>query len=1219
MFDIDKLFLSTLHYNKKDVRDSSGNLLSRTISKEFKEDSEQYYANRLILDYISLLKDSRSIDDTTTRSMQVGDASIDNDTKLLTDIVEDLEGSLEEDLDPYDTYSLWRNTSIRDQFITGKFGIGPFALNNNNHILTMLYGVRFANNPGSILGITGHESLHDAEDMYGESIMSWLSGLINAHVDVAKDPYISKLNVNKYTYNLVNLMIRTGFGKMTFYFMTQPIMKELAMRVNNAASAYGSDSTKSKFRRQKDAEDQFIIDYANAHLEEGAVKYEKVDDVIEGFRKHLNKLGTSKTQLIKAIFDPKSDFLHEISKSKESLDSDKTFVVETSGGKVKLNMYEAQMLVYAAKLDFDPYSDGISQLVKYCKIDTKKQGKNISEQRDFKRGYRRLFVNNKSKLHRLFDDESLQALRHQSYIKTKTELALNMFSDILSDQLLDATRAFNGQVEDVIRELPVEDDEVSQQLAKKVSDAILVGVRSDYFNTYASRNNINIKGLVSGNNTIYDRLNKLKVAIQTDDKYAELRNPDGSIDNYLLNILTSGYTHKQVVLKEQTPSVVEETYPDAKFVSSMTFMSDDSVDADEVSEAWEELLEDSRFPELQQLAKDLIVYSFITTGGNGGSNNIFKYIPISWLVNPDGNGYQASYAHFMEQKLENYRNMTDSGFNIDDVILNNWTDEQFIPTITTQDVDTFYSGQSGYTVVNGRQVNPNTDIPIIIRTKTKNPSRFVKIRRQYDPESQRSVAIYKRVKVSGDGSVYVLIDPKGQNFGGKNKIFEYGRSDAGVREVAVQLNLNPSLVAAAQTAGADMNSIESVLNSLIRFVDSKEDKRGAIDVLKNFGVKDLLSEVIQENVDFGEDEEDVNDVLPPMRGINDTGGEYTPFEEVSPEESVQNNESAEQKINRLFDEITSINLSEKEQKRIEEIRSRLLEVGDKYKDIKSTKGFITDLSSAFGIEKENASEYVSIVAQNGTEFTIRISNHNANAKTFEENSEPENNISITIKSKNTKNSFYGSPNVNLIEFVYFKEDIQSSDANILQQITESLADMLTTATYVDKTGIAKINTSNKTPNSYSGNIVPQDNVIFVFGSNPEGRHGAGAAKTARIQFGAQYGVGEGLTGNAYALPTKDLRIKENRGFRSISPEQIIENIKKMYDVARQNPDKIFKVAYRNDILEKSLNGYTGGEMIAMFQKAGNIPENVQFSEEWVSNWDVVRQAIEQTNKCKGGK
>ena len=61
--------------------------------------------------------------------------------------------------------------------------------------------------------------------------------------------------------------------------------------------------------------------------------------------------------------------------------------------------------------------------------------------------------------------------------------------------------------------------------------------------------------------------------------------------------------------------------------------------------------------------------------------------------------------------------------------------------------------------------------------------------------------------------------------------------------------------------------------------------------------------------------------------------------------------------------------------------------------------------------------------------------------------------------------------------------------------------------------------------SYTGNITPDANTIFVFGSNPEGRHGAGAAKIAREQFGAKYGVGEGLTGNAYALPTKDLRSK----------------------------------------------------------------------------------------------
>ena len=135
-------------------------------------------------------------------------------------------------------------------------------------------------------------------------------------------------------------------------------------------------------------------------------------------------------------------------------------------------------------------------------------------------------------------------------------------------------------------------------------------------------------------------------------------------------------------------------------------------------------------------------------------------------------------------------------------------------------------------------------------------------------------------------------------------------------------------------------------------------------------------------------------------------------------------------------------------------------------------------------------------------------------------------------------------------------------------------------------------------NSYTGNIVPSENTIFVFGSNPEGRHGAGAAKVAREQFGAVYGQGEGLQGNAYALPTKDLRVKENYGFKSIPEVQIIENIKRLYETARQYPEKQFKIAYRNTET-KSLNGYTGIEMIDMFIKAGPIPDNIVFSQEWV--------------------
>ena len=45
--------------------------------------------------------------------------------------------------------------------------------------------------------------------------------------------------------------------------------------------------------------------------------------------------------------------------------------------------------------------------------------------------------------------------------------------------------------------------------------------------------------------------------------------------------------------------------------------------------------------------------------------------------------------------------------------------------------------------------------------------------------------------------------------------------------------------------------------------------------------------------------------------------------------------------------------------------------------------------------------------------------------------------------------------------------------------------------------------------------------IFVFGSNTRGVHGKGAALDAVKLFGAQYGVGLGIAGKSFAIPTKD--------------------------------------------------------------------------------------------------
>ncbi|UVX33418.1 MAG: hypothetical protein [Bacteriophage sp.] len=73
----------------------------------------------------------------------------------------------------------------------------------------------------------------------GFRILDWLSAMINAHVDVAKDPYIMALNVNQVTYNMTNLLLRGGMGKTTFYFLAQPILKEFADSMIANKGVYG--------------------------------------------------------------------------------------------------------------------------------------------------------------------------------------------------------------------------------------------------------------------------------------------------------------------------------------------------------------------------------------------------------------------------------------------------------------------------------------------------------------------------------------------------------------------------------------------------------------------------------------------------------------------------------------------------------------------------------------------------------------------------------------------------------------------------------------------------------------------------------------------------------------------------------------------------------------------------------------------------------------------
>lgn len=112
-------------------------------------------------------------------------------------------------------------------------------------------------------------------------------------------------------------------------------------------------------------------------------------------------------------------------------------------------------------------------------------------------------------------------------------------------------------------------------------------------------------------------------------------------------------------------------------------------------------------------------------------------------------------------------------------------------------------------------------------------------------------------------------------------------------------------------------------------------------------------------------------------------------------------------------------------------------------------------------------------------------------------------------------------------------------------------------------------------------------MIFVFGSNLAGRHGKGAAKYARDKLGAEYGVGEGLTGSCYALPTKDHELKV------LPLEAISSNIDTFLSVAKERKDLTFKVTP----IGCGLAGYKKKQIAGLFYQK-TITDNVVFSKEW---------------------
>ena len=108
--------------------------------------------------------------------------------------------------------------------------------------------------------------------------------------------------------------------------------------------------------------------------------------------------------------------------------------------------------------------------------------------------------------------------------------------------------------------------------------------------------------------------------------------------------------------------------------------------------------------------------------------------------------------------------------------------------------------------------------------------------------------------------------------------------------------------------------------------------------------------------------------------------------------------------------------------------------------------------------------------------------------------------------------------------------------------------------------------------------------IIVFGSNTEGRHGAGAALMAKQKWGAVYGNPKGRQGQCYAIVTKDLQ----RGKRSVPLAEIEAQIVELVEYASAHPELEFLVTR----IGTDLAGYTVEEIAGLW-KGLSIHSNVR--------------------------
>lgn len=121
--------------------------------------------------------------------------------------------------------------------------------------------------------------------------------------------------------------------------------------------------------------------------------------------------------------------------------------------------------------------------------------------------------------------------------------------------------------------------------------------------------------------------------------------------------------------------------------------------------------------------------------------------------------------------------------------------------------------------------------------------------------------------------------------------------------------------------------------------------------------------------------------------------------------------------------------------------------------------------------------------------------------------------------------------------------------------------------------------------------------VFVFGSNLSGVHGAGAAKLARDNYGAEIGIAEGLIDLSYAIPTIDWYEPGAPKQTPLTLSEINEHVQRFKCVATTHSRDKAPLKFFVTRVGCGLAGYKDSEIAPMFK---NSPTNCSFAEQWMA-------------------